>query len=118
LSLGNSGDEKLAEAKSPTSRKLMGTYRGGIVAAAIAKGNMPYDSPKQIRRRQQEAEKPRTALRPRRRIPAISEADWNRKCDYHVNGILTKGAAGYHEMAAAHAEALVFMAIQYRLWQW
>ena len=69
-----------------------------------------YDSPKQIRRRQQRAEN-----KPARRYTKTKtdfNQDWNATCDFHVGRIRAHIKIGYAESAYRHAEALAHMARQ------
>jgi hypothetical protein len=77
-----------------------------------------YDSPKQLRRRQQEADRAHgMSLSHQRRIPTISDAQWNATCNYHIEQILVCGALGYHASAAAQAQAIVHKAVQRRAYE-
>jgi hypothetical protein len=71
---------------------------------------MPYDSPKQIRRRQQERQ-PRRTRKPAP-IRVASREEWDRACDFHLDQIRTN--SNYPETAGRHARALVTMAIYRR----
>lgn len=72
---------------------------------------MTYDPPATIRRRQQRQE----SSTPRRgraaTIKVLTDAEWSVKCDFHIEAINTPISVSN---AAAHARALVHMAIERR----
>jgi hypothetical protein len=74
---------------------------------------MAYDSPTQIRRRQ-EARNSATPKRARRAsaIKVPTDAEWVAKCDFHIEQIHSKSI--YPDSVCAHARALVHMAIERR----
>jgi hypothetical protein len=75
-----------------------------------------YDSPKQLRRRQQEADRAHgMSLSRQRRIPVISDAMWAATCDHHVGQIYAN--ADDSRTVHAHARALVHMALQRRAYE-
>jgi hypothetical protein len=73
---------------------------------------MTYDSPKQIRRRQQRAD----AIRPKRRqadrTKVMTDEQWDRLCREHLACI--HELASFPEAAARHASFLVTAAVQRR----
>lgn len=70
---------------------------------------MTYESPKQIRRRQRQAEN--KAIRRRvARVKTITNQDWNATCDFHIGRIREHIERGYAQSAYRHAEALAHMA--------
>lgn len=76
---------------------------------------MTYDSPTQLRRRQQAAENKAPRKRRQQAIKISSEAEWAGKCDFHIEQIHAN--SDWADMAGTHARALVHMAIQRRAYQ-
>lgn len=74
---------------------------------------MTYDSPKQIRNRQQAADKPRRTRQPRE-IKVMTDERWSAVCDFHIAYLRDRLEAGNADSAARHARALVTMAVQRR----
>jgi hypothetical protein len=74
-----------------------------------------YESPKQIRRRQQTRnEAPRRRERQPRALKTLTDTKWNAACEFHIGRILAQAEAGHCEAAGRHAEALVHMAVTRR----
>lgn len=76
---------------------------------------MTYDSPKQIRNRQQAAEN-RTPRRTRqaqtvKTTKTLADPDWNSACDFHVERIQHEISMGRSDSAGRHAEALAHCAV-------
>jgi hypothetical protein len=73
---------------------------------------MAYDSPTQIRRRQNAADN-RAGKRTRKASPIkiLTESEWSAKCDEHISAINNPIST---DNAAARARALVHMAIERR----
>ena len=74
---------------------------------------MKYDSPKQIRRRQEQAEDKPARRRQSRKIAVFTDRYWDQTCNYHLQGIHN----GTPDVAGRHARALVTMAAQRRALQ-
>lgn len=69
---------------------------------------MIYDSPKTLRRRQNQAEN-KTA-RPRRQRKVSLASEWDTACDFHIQQI--QANSDWADAAGRHARALVTMARQ------
>lgn len=80
---------------------------------------MTYESPKQIRRRQLNAENKTARRRARsdwdRRI--LTDEEWEATCDQHVACLLSCARDGWADSAGRHAQALVRMALERRALQ-
>lgn len=73
---------------------------------------MTYDSPKQIRRRQQARnDAPRRTRQPRE-IKVMTDESWDRFCDFHLFSLNAQIWQRNPNAAGRHAQALVNMAIQ------
>lgn len=73
---------------------------------------MPYDSPKTLRRRQHAAENRVTGKRRAAAPKILTSEEWGATCDFHIGAIHEKSI--YPDSVAAHAGALVHMAIERR----
>lgn len=79
---------------------------------------MTYDSPKQIRRRQQrQNDAPHKRTRQPRKTKIFSDQVWQSACDFHIGRIQEQINAGHAESAGRHAEALVHMAATRRAFE-
>ncbi len=78
---------------------------------------MPYDSPKQIRRRQQrQTDAPRRTKR-MRATKTFTDQDWRDACAFHIERIQHQISMGHAEDAGRHAEALAHMAATRRAFE-
>lgn len=75
---------------------------------------MTYDSPKQIRNRQQRANDKAARRRQPRTIKVMTDELWAKCCDFHLAGIRANAEVGLHENAGRHARAIVTIAVQRR----
>ena len=79
---------------------------------------MTYDSPKQIRDRQNQRNNAWGGARRRSAQPrtptVITDEEWGRRRAYHILRIHVDGDAGHCDAVVRHAQALVHMAIQRR----
>lgn len=79
---------------------------------------MAYESPKQIRRRQQRAEdKPARRTRQPRTIKTFNDYEWVIVCEFHVGRIQEQINAGHAESAGRHAQFLAHAAVYRRAQQ-
>ncbi len=74
---------------------------------------MKYDSPKQIRNRQQAAEKTRRA-RQAKPINVMTDEQWESFCNFHLSNLHRRANEECADAAGRHARALVTMAVQRR----
>jgi hypothetical protein len=78
---------------------------------------MTYESPKQIRRRQQQAENKASRPRRTRTTKTFADAEWRGACEFHVGRIQEQINAGHADAAGRHAEALAHMAATRRAFE-
>jgi hypothetical protein len=78
---------------------------------------MTYDSPKQIRRRQQAAENKVNRPRRQQTIKVSTEEAWGRNCDFHLKQIEGHGRADRQDAVVRHVQAMVQGAIYRRACQ-
>jgi hypothetical protein len=77
-----------------------------------------YDSPKQIRRRQQARnDAPRKRTRKPSPIKVSSQEEWDRTCDFSLTCLHTQAEQGHADAAGRHAQAIVHMAVYRRALQ-
>lgn len=75
---------------------------------------MKYDSPKQIRRRQNAANDKAARISRPIKYKLISDEEWETTCAYHLNAIQeksNKGDAFWADVAGRHARALASLAV-------
>lgn len=78
---------------------------------------MTYDSPKQIRRRQLNAENKPRRTRQARAIKVMTDEAWDRFCDFHLFSLNAQIWQRHADAAGRHARALVTMAVQRGLYE-
>lgn len=80
---------------------------------------MAYNSPKQIRRRQLNAENKATQPRRQRKstITVSTDEEWERTCNFSLACLHTQANEGHCDAAGRHAQAIVHMAIYRRALQ-